>query len=162
MSLNKGKTMNVDKITEQQNPISSHIDEHSISGILKIINQEDIEVPLAVKDSLPMVEVFINDLIHRIREGGRLFYVGSGTSGRLGVLDAAECPPTYRTDPEMVQGIIAGGYDALVKSVEGAEDEENDGKKIINDKLINKNDIVIGVSASSTTKYVLSALTQAL
>ena len=128
--------MNSDKITEQQNSASSHIDEQSVSEILEIINGEDIGVPLAVQKSLPMIEVFINELVPRFRDGGCLFYVGSGTSGRLGVLDAAECTPTYRTDPEMVQGIIAGGYDALVRSIEGAEDYLEDGAQVVSDHNI--------------------------
>jgi N-acetylmuramic acid 6-phosphate etherase len=106
--------MNSDKITEQQNSASSRIDEQSVLDILEIINEEDIGVPLIVQKSLPQIKTFIDALISRFQDGGRLFYVGSGTSGRLGILDAAECPPTYSTDPEMVQGIIAGGNDALV------------------------------------------------
>ena len=114
-----------DKITEQQNPSSEDIDNKSITEILNIINNEDTKVALAVQKSLSSIEYFINDLVLRLIEGGRLFYIGSGTSGRLGVLDAAECPPTYRTNPEMVQGIIAGGNDALVSSIEGVEDFES-------------------------------------
>ena len=153
--------MNSDKITEQQNSVSSRIDEQSVSEILEIINGEDIGVPLAVQQSLPIIEVFINELVPRFRDGGYLFYVGSGTSGRLGVLDAAECPPTYRTDPEMVQGIIAGGYDALVSSIEGAEDYLEDGAQVVSDHNITANDTVVGITASSSTPFVLGALEQA-
>ena len=153
--------MSCDKITEQQNSVSSRIDEQSVSEILEIINGEDIGVPLAVQKSLPMIEVFINELVPRFRDGGCLFYVGSGTSGRLGVLDAAECPPTYRTDPEMVQGIIAGGYDALVRSIEGAEDYLEDGVQVVSDHNITANDTVLGITASSSTPFVLGALEEA-
>ena len=153
--------MSWDNITEQQNPASSHIDEKTTSEILRIMNREDIGVPLAVKDSLHSIEAFIDALFPRFRGGGRLFYVGCGTSGRLGVLDAAECPPTFRTDPNMVQGIIAGGYDALVRSIEGAEDCPKDGAKAIIEHNITSEDIVLGITASSSTPFVLGALEQA-
>jgi len=152
--------MNSDKITEQQNSVSSRIDEQSVLDILEIINGEDIGVPLTVQKSLPQIKTFIDALISRFKDGGRLFYVGSGTSGRLGVLDAAECPPTYSTDPEIVQGIIAGGYDALVRSIEGAEDYPEDGAQAISDHNITANDTVLGISASSSTPFVLGALEQ--
>ena len=153
--------MSWDKITEQQNPASFHIDEKTTSEILGIINCEDMGVPLAVKDSLIGIEAFIDALFPRYKAGGRLFYVGSGTSGRLGVLDAAECPPTFRTDPEMVQGIIAGGYDALVRSIEGAEDYPKNGANAMIEHNITSDDIVLGITASSSTPFVLGALEQA-
>ena len=153
--------MNSDKITEQQNSASSRIDEQSVLNILEIINGEDIGVPLIVQKSLPQIKTLIDALISRFKDGGRLFYVGSGTSGRLGVLDAAECPPTYSTDPEMVQGIIAGGYDALVRSIEGAEDYPEDGAQAVSDHNITANDTVLGITASSSTPFVLGALKQA-
>ena len=152
--------MNSDKITEQQNSASSRVDEQSVLDILEIINGEDIGVPLIVQNSLLQIKTFIDALISRFKVGGRLFYVGSGTSGRLGVLDAAECPPTYSTDPEIVQGIIAGGYDALVRSIEGAEDYPEDGAQAISDHNITANDTVLGISASSSTPFVLGALEQ--
>ncbi|SVE06982.1 uncharacterized protein METZ01_LOCUS459836, partial [marine metagenome] len=132
--------MNSDKITEQQNPLSSEIDEKTTHEILAIINNEDADVAQAVQKRLQDIEMFIDALYPRFKDGGRLFYVGSGTSGRLGVLDAAECPPTYRTDPEMVQGIIAGGYDALVRSIEGAEDCLEEGYKVVSEHNITAND----------------------
>jgi len=153
--------MSWDKITEQQNSASAHIDENSTLEILSIINSEDAGIAMTLKDKLPEIEAFIDALVPRIQRGGRLFYVGSGTSGRLGVLDAAECPPTFSTDPEMVQGIIAGGYDALVKSIEGAEDSPSDGAKAILDNGINAEDTVLGITASSTTPFVLGALEKA-
>ena len=153
--------MSWDKITEQKNSNSSDIDEKKTSEILAIINREDIGVPLSIQDSLPRIESFIDDLFPRFKVGGRLFYVGSGTSGRLGVLDAAECPPTYRTDPEMVQGIIAGGYDALIRSIEGAEDSPSEGARAVCDHSITSGETVLGITASSSTPFVLGALEQA-
>ena len=153
--------MNSDKITEQQNPVSSDIDEKTTHEILTMINNEDADVAQAVQKRLQDIEMFIEALYQRFKDGGRLFYVGSGTSGRLGVLDAAECPPTYRTDPEMVQGIIAGGYDALVRSIEGAEDCLEDGAQVVSDHNITANDTVLGITASSSTPFVLGALEEA-
>ena len=153
--------MSWDKITEQQNPSSSYIDEKITSEILGIINREDKGVPLAVQDSISEIEAFIDALFPKFKNGGRLFYVGSGTSGRLGVLDAVECPPTFRTDPELVQGIIAGGYDALVRSIEGAEDSPKYGVNSIIEHDVTSDDIVLGITASSSTPFVLGALQQA-
>ena len=153
--------MSWDKITEQQNSASANIDENSILEILSIINNEDAEVALAIQNKLSEIEAFIKALIPRVKGGGRLFYVGSGTSGRLGVLDAAECPPTFSTSPTMVKGIIAGGYDALVRSIEGAEDNPTDGAKAIIDYGINSESTVLGITASSTTPFVLGALEKA-
>ena len=153
--------MSWDKITEQQNSASANIDENSTLEILSIINNEDAEVALAIQNKLSEIEAFIKSLIPRVKGGGQLFYVGSGTSGRLGVLDAAECPPTFSTSPTMVKGIIAGGYDALVRSIEGAEDNPTDGAKVIIDYGINSEATVLGITASSTTPFVLGALEKA-
>ena len=153
--------MSWDKITEQQNSTSANIDENSTLEILSIINNEDAGVALAIQNKLSEIEAFIKALIPRVKGGGRLFYVGSGTSGRLGVLDAAECPPTFSTSPTMVKGIIAGGYDALVRSIEGAEDNPTDGAKAIIDYGINSESTVLGITASSTTPFVLGALEKA-
>ena len=153
--------MSWDKITEQQNSASANIDENSTLEILSIINNEDAEVALAIQNKLSEIEAFIKALIPRVKGGGRLFYVGSGTSGRLGVLDAAECPPTFSTSPTMVKGIIAGSYDALVRSIEGAEDNPTDGAKAIIDYGINSESTVLGITASSTTPFVLGALEKA-
>ena len=149
------------KITEQQNLASINIDTNSTLEILSIINNEDVGVPSAIQKIIPHIEAFIDALVPKIQSGGRLFYVGTGTSGRLGVLDAAECPPTFSTNPDMVQGIIAGGYDALVKSIEGAEDNSSDGAAAILNYEINAEDIVLGITASSSTPYVLGALEKA-
>ena len=153
--------MSWDKITEQQNSASANIDENSTLEILSIINNEDAEVALAIQNKLSEIEAFIKALIPRVKVSGRLFYVGSGTSGRLGVLDAAECPPTFSTSPTMVKGIIAGGNDALVRSIEGAEDNPTDGAKAIIDYGINSESTVLGITASSTTPFVLGALEKA-
>ena len=153
--------MSWDKITEQQNSASANIDENSTLEILSIINNEDAGVALAIQNKLSEIEAFIKALIPRVKGGGRLFYVGSGTSGRLGVLDAAECPPTFSTSPTMVKGIIAGGYDALVRSIEGAEDNPTDGAKAIIDYGINSEATVLGITTSSTTPFVLGALEKA-
>ena len=153
--------MSWDKITEQQNSASANIDENSTLEILSIINNEDAGVALAIQNKLSEIEAFIKALILRVKGGGRLFYVGSGTSGRLGVLDAAECPPTFSTSSTMVKGIIAGGYDALVRSIEGAEDNPIDGAKVIIDYGINSESTVLGITASSTTPFVLGALEKA-
>ena len=153
--------MSWDKITEQQNSASANIDENSTLEILSIINNEDAGVALAIQNKLSEIEAFIKALIPRVKGGGRLFYVGSGTSGRLGVLDATECPPTFSTSPTMVKGIIAGGYDALVRSIEGAEDNPTDGAKAIIDYGINSESTVLGITASSTTPFVLGALEKA-
>ena len=146
--------MSWDKITEQQNPVSSDIDEKTTNEILTIINNEDADVAKAVQKKIHDIGAFIDTSFPRFQNGGRLFYVGSGTSGRLGVLDAAECPPTYRTDPEMVQGIIAGGYEALLQSIEGAEDDSGDGAQTIAEHSISDDDIVLGITASSSTPFV--------
>ncbi|MBC8196446.1 MAG: N-acetylmuramic acid 6-phosphate etherase [Candidatus Marinimicrobia bacterium] len=148
------------KITEKQNPNSMDIDQKSIQEIVGIINNEDATVHLAVQKSMSEISEFIQSTVKCLKKGGRLFYIGAGTSGRLGVLDASECPPTYRTNPEMVQGIIAGGFDALIKSIEGAEDDPVLGEQIINDLHIGENDIILGITASGTAPYVLSALKQ--
>ena len=153
--------MSWEKITEQQNSASINIDTNSTLEILSIINNEDASVPSAIQKTIPHIEAFIDALVPKIQSGGRLFYVGTGTSGRLGVLDAAECPPTFSTNPDMVQGIIAGGYDALVKSIEGAEDIPADGVAAILNYEINAEDIVLGITASSSTPYVLGALEKA-
>ncbi|SVE20148.1 uncharacterized protein METZ01_LOCUS473002, partial [marine metagenome] len=142
--------MSWDKITEKKNPASVEIDKKSTWDILHIINAEDTRVASAVKESLPYIEGFIDALITRLNKGGRLFYIGSGTSGRLGILDAAECPPTFRTDPEMIQGIIAGGNEALVCSIEGAEDNPDDGAQAIIDYGVTTKDVVLGITTSSS------------
>ena len=153
--------MNSILITEKQNKISDHIDQQNIYQILEMINKEDENVSIAVNKAIPKIEKFIKDTIKQFANSGRLFYVGAGTSGRLGVLDASECPPTFRTEPDMVQGIIAGGDKALRQSIEGAEDSEKYGRKSITDKSINKNDIVLGISANGNAPFIHGALIEA-
>ena len=149
------------KITEQQNPASTDIDEKSIHEILTVINNEDGAVAAAVQNCLEDITGFINVLVPRLQSGGRLIYVGSGTSGRLGVLDAAECPPTFSVDPELVQGSIAGGNDALVRSIEGAEDDPAAGARAVVNYDITAADTILGITASSSTPFVLGALEKA-
>ena len=153
--------MSYEKITEKHNIKSKNIDQKSVFEILEIINNEDRIVAEAVKTSLDDIKCFIKAVIKKIKDGGKLFYLGSGTSGRLGVLDASECPPTFSVDHSMVQGIIAGGESALVKSIEGAEDKIDAGVKAILDNKINDKDVVLGISASGNTPFVLGGLEKA-
>ena len=158
----KEKTkMNSTKITEQQNPNSMNINSMDVDEILQTINKEDEKVAVAVKKAIPQIQLFVESLVDSFLSGGRLFYVGAGTSGRLGVLDASECPPTYRTNTEMVQGIIAGGDIAMKNSVEGAEDSIENGSSVIIDKVINRNDVVLGISANGDAPFIRSALEEA-
>ncbi|MBC8311723.1 MAG: N-acetylmuramic acid 6-phosphate etherase [Candidatus Marinimicrobia bacterium] len=153
--------MNSTKITEQQNLNSKNIDSMDVGQILETINNEDAIVAKAVKTAIPQIQLFVESLVESFRKGGRLFYVGAGTSGRLGVLDASECPPTYRTNPEMVQGIIAGGDKALKNSVEGAEDSGENGTNSIIEKKVNENDTVLGISANGNAPFIHGALEEA-
>ena len=150
--------MNSIKITEQQNPNSMNIDSMGIDEILETINKDDEKVAIAVKKAIPEIQLFVESLVDSFWNGGRLFYVGAGTSGRLGILDASECPPTYRTNPGMVEGIIAGGDTALKNSVEGAEDSTKNGASAIIEKDVDKNDVVLGISASGEAPFIHSAL----
>jgi len=148
----------MDNVTEKQNSKSKNLDQLEIVEILDIINREDQKVAISVSRILPKINFLILDIIKKMKKGGKIFYIGCGTSGRLGVLDASECPPTFGVEHDLVQGIIAGGYKALRKSVENAEDSYDDGFNIINEKKINKTDTVIGISASGTAPYVHGAL----
>jgi N-acetylmuramic acid 6-phosphate etherase len=146
-------------ITEQVNPKSESIDIASIGEILTIINHEDSLVHDAVAKELWAVEKAVSLIVTAFKNGGRLFYIGAGTSGRLGVLDASECPPTFGSRPEMVQGIIAGGYEALVHSQEGSEDDDQQGAKDLKSRNFNSHDVLCGLTACKRTPYVLGALT---
>ncbi|MCZ6633538.1 MAG: N-acetylmuramic acid 6-phosphate etherase [bacterium] len=150
-----------DLLTEQRNPASQQIDAVSTLDALKIINREDQAVPQAVAKVLDEVARAVDIIVDAFQQGGRLFYVGAGTSGRLGVLDAAECPPTFGSHPEQVQGIIAGGSPALVRSQEGAEDRPEDGAVALQEKLCTAKDVVMGIAASGVTPFVLGALREA-
>lgn len=129
--------------------------------MLEIINEEDTVVPMAIKEKIDDIAVAVDMIVEAIKAGGRLFYIGAGTSGRLGVLDAAECPPTYGIDPSMVQAIIAGGSEALLNAVEGAEDSEELGKAAIAENSITSRDVVVGITASGRTPFVLAAVEEA-
>jgi N-acetylmuramic acid 6-phosphate etherase len=125
------------------------------------MNDEDTRIPAAVRAVLPAIERVVDEIVARWQRGGRLFYFGAGTSGRLGVLDAAECPPTFGSDPEMVQGVIAGGPPAMFVAQEGAEDRPDDGALDVDERRIGSNDFVVGIAASGTTPYVRGALERA-
>ncbi|MCY4398074.1 MAG: N-acetylmuramic acid 6-phosphate etherase [Gemmatimonadetes bacterium] len=150
-----------DRLTEQRNPRSEAIDRLSTLGIVGLINEEDQSVAVAVGREAQSIARAVDLTVEAFRAGGRLIYVGAGTSGRLGVLDAAEMPPTYGTDPEMVQGVIAGGFQALVHSREGAEDRPEDGAAAMDEKGVGATDVVIGIATSGTTPFVHGALARA-
>ncbi|MBE2975673.1 N-acetylmuramic acid 6-phosphate etherase [Priestia megaterium] len=144
--------------TESQNEHTMKIDTASTKEILNIMNKEDQKVALAVQKVLPDVEVAVEFVSESFQKEGRLIYVGAGTSGRLGVLDAVECPPTFSTNPDQVQGLMAGGEKAFVKAVEGAEDKEELGAADLQKIHLNERDTVIGIAASGRTPYVIGAL----
>jgi N-acetylmuramic acid 6-phosphate etherase len=144
--------------TEQRNPRSRGLDEKSTLGILRVLNREDATVAPAVRRELRRIARAADAVAKALRHGGTLFYVGAGTSGRLAVLDAAECPPTFGTPPWMVQAIIAGGERALRHAVEGAEDSAARGARDLRRAGVSRHDVVVGVAASGTTAYVLGAL----
>ncbi len=146
------------RATEAQNENSKLIGKQSTKEMLKTINSEDAKIAQAVEKCIPEISKLVDDLTVNIPRGGRLFYVGAGTSGRLGVLDASECPPTFSTPPEMIRGIIAGGDKALRNSIEGAEDIEINGQKDLEIFNLTTDDTVIGISASGNAPYVLGAL----
>ncbi len=150
-----------DRLTEQRNPRSAEIDRLPAREIVELINREDRTVAEAVGRESEAIARAVELVADTFRDGGRLFYVGAGTSGRLGVLDAAEMPPTYGTDPEQVQGIIAGGYEALVRAREGAEDHPEDGARDLEARGVAKGDFVLGIATSGTTPYVHGALARA-
>jgi N-acetylmuramic acid 6-phosphate etherase len=148
-------------ITEQANPRSKNIDRLSTLEILRIINSEDATVARAVRSELPYIAQAVELVIDTLKGGGRLFYLGAGTSGRLGVLDAAECPPTFGTDPNLIKGIIAGGYGSLIRSKEGAEDNINAARVDIGKQKVGQGDVIIGITASKRSPYVLEGLREA-
>jgi N-acetylmuramic acid 6-phosphate etherase len=148
-------------LTEQSNPASQDLDQRSALEIVDIFNREDAQTVAAIAAArVPLAEA-IDRTAAAMAKGGRLFYIGAGTSGRLGVLDAAECPPTFCTPPELVQGILAGGKEALVRSSEGLEDLPDDGAAAMVEHGIGPNDVVVGITAGGTTPYVQGALKQA-
>ncbi len=145
-------------ITEQTNENTINIDKMNINEIVKIINNEDKKVAYAVEKTIPEITKAIEFTVSSLKNGGRLIIAGAGTSGRLGVLDASECPPTFNTAPEMVKGLIAGGDTALRNAVEGIEDDENSGVNDLKKEDFSDNDVLIGVAASGRTPYVIGAL----
>ncbi|MDP0371676.1 N-acetylmuramic acid 6-phosphate etherase [Glaesserella parasuis] len=148
-------------ITEQRNPNSMQIDTLSAYEIVQIINNEDKQVPLAIEKVLPQIAQAVEKIVEAFQQGGRLVYIGAGTSGRLGVLDASECPPTFGVSPEMVKGIIAGGERALRHPIEGTEDNKEAGKQDLQAVEFSQKDVLVGIAASGRTPYVLGALAYA-
>ncbi|MCA1626487.1 MAG: N-acetylmuramic acid 6-phosphate etherase [Acidobacteria bacterium] len=148
-------------ITEQENPRTTGIGSLSAVGIVRLMNGEDAGVAEAVERVLPEVARAVEEIAGRLRGGGRLFYVGTGTSGRLGVLDAAECPPTFGVPPELVQGVIAGGYDACYRAVEASEDDREAGARDLDARGVTGRDAVIGIAASGRTPYTTGAVEHA-
>ncbi len=145
------------KTTEQSSKYE-HLEKMSVNELLTNINNEDKTVPFAVEKSLPQIEKLVIEVVSRIKLGGRIFYIGAGTSGRLGILDASECPPTFGVSHDFVIGIIAGGDFAIRKAVENAEDNIENAWIDLSEFNINKNDVVIGIAASGTTPYVIAGL----
>lgn len=147
--------------TEQRNPHSMDIDSRSTEEILKIINEEDKTVPYSVEKELPYIAQAVELIVKALKNGGRLLYFGAGTSGRLGVVDASECPPTFGTPYGMIEGFIAGGKEAMFRAQEGAEDYEENGAKDVLFAKVNEKDVVCGIAASRRTPYVIGAVKKA-
>lgn len=148
------------KVTEQPSK-HNHLEKMSIHDLLVNINQEDQSVPLAVEKCIPQIESFVKVALERMKKGGRLFYIGAGTSGRLGIVDASECPPTFGVEHGVVVGIIAGGDSAIRKAVEFAEDDQNQAWKDLEKHNIKELDTLVGIAASGTTPYVLGGIEKA-
>lgn len=144
--------------TEKRNENSRMLDQLSTMDMLTTINQEDKKVAIAVEAVLPKIEIAIEQIYHALAKGGRLFYVGAGTSGRLGIIDASECPPTFMTPPDMVQTVMAGGTSAFIHAIEGSEDNELQGAADLKERNFTKEDVVVGITASGRTPYPIGAL----
>jgi N-acetylmuramic acid 6-phosphate etherase len=147
--------------TEQRNPRSMNIDSLSTEEILKLINSEDKLVPLAVEKEIPYIAQAVGHVVDAFKNGGRLIYIGAGTSGRLGILDASECPPTFGTPHEMIVGVIAGGREAVFRAQEGSEDRAHGGEQAMVDMNVAGKDVVCGIAASRRTPYVVAAINKA-
>ena len=145
-------------ITEQRNPNSMHVDSLSVLEIVRLMNEEDKQVPLAIEKCLPQIAQAVERIVAAFQQGGRLVYIGAGTSGRLGVLDASECPPTFGVSPEIVKGIIAGGERALRHPIEGAEDSKTQAVVDLQTIQFSSKDVLVGIAASGRTPYVIGAL----
>ncbi|HEX4138645.1 MAG TPA: N-acetylmuramic acid 6-phosphate etherase [Bryobacteraceae bacterium] len=148
-------------VTEQANPASSHIDKLSTEEMLRVINADDRKVAESVAAEIPRIALAVDKIVETFRNGGRLFYIGAGTSGRLGVLDAAECPPTFNVPPNLVQGIIAGGEAALLRATETTEDDPAIGARDLQAHGFRQGDALCGIAASGRTPYVLGAIDEA-
>ena len=148
-------------ITEQENPRTTNLSSLPVADIVRLINEEDSFVPTAVARVLPEIANAVDAIVERLKSNGRLFYIGTGTSGRLGVLDASECPPTFGVSPDLVQAIIAGGYDACYRSVEASEDDKEAGMKDLQLRGFNKQDVLVGIAASGRTPYTIGAVSYA-
>jgi N-acetylmuramic acid 6-phosphate etherase len=148
-------------VTEQRNPKSRDLDKKSVAEILRIMNEEDKSVAEAVSHELEAIERVVHAFVKTYERGGRIFYVGAGTSGRIGVLDAAELPPTFGIPPERVQGIMAGGLEAFFRADESLEDDREAGRIVVREKQMNERDLVIGLTASGETPFVLGCLEEA-
>lgn len=148
--------------TEKSNRRSENIDKFTTGQIVRLINAEDVRVAPAVAKEYKKIAAAVDMIVERFKRNGRLFYIGAGTSGRLGVLDASECPPTFGVRPRLIQGIIAGGKRALVRAIEGAEDKTNDGIYAINKHKISAKDVVVGIAACGLTPFVRAALKEAM
>jgi N-acetylmuramic acid 6-phosphate etherase len=149
--------MKFTKTTEQSSKYE-HLEQMSVADLLQNINSEDKTVPLAVEKSLPQIEALVTKIVEKIKLGGRIFYIGAGTSGRLGIVDASECPPTFGVPFDLVNGIIAGGDNAIRRAVENAEDNKTQAWIDLQEQNIGENDVVIGIAASGTTPYVIEGL----
>ena len=144
--------------TEKRNQLTMHLDAMSSLEIVTAMNTEDAKIPQAINPLLPRIAQAVDWAIQALQQGGRIFYMGAGTSGRLGVLDAAECPPTFGVSPDLVVGLIAGGESAFIKAVEGAEDSRDLGRDDLISHELTSRDLVIGIAASGRTPYVLGGL----
>lgn len=145
-------------ISQEQNVDTCHLADLPLAEMLSLLNEHDARVPQAISRVLPQVEQAVRLIVAQMKSGGRLFYVGAGTSGRLGVLDSAECPPTFGTDPDRVQSVIAGGLDAMLRAVENVEDDTEASVAELRARGLNAQDVVLGIAASGRTPFVMSAL----
>ncbi len=148
-------------LTEQENPRTAQISSLPTDEILRLMNEEDARVPEAIGRVLSEITKAVNEIVRRLENTGRLFYIGTGTSGRLGVLDASECPPTFGVSPDLVQAIIAGGYDACYRAVEASEDDEEAGGRDLDQRGFTKADVLVGIAASGRTPYTVGAVNHA-
>ena len=148
-------------ITEQENPNTANLSSLQLPEILRLVNDEDAHVASAIRRVLPEIAQAVEGIVSKLRNGGRLFYIGTGTSGRLGVLDAAECPPTFGVSPDLVQAVIAGGYEACYRAVEASEDDAEAGASDLLSRGFTSDDALVGIAASGSTPYTVGAVTQA-